>query len=906
MKRRILIGFIFLLFINNDIHAEVSANVKSNNNNDDIGTRILYATDGYYRQDLFRRVADDDTETGYAVLLNTPSNLTNRAIDTLSSRPSVNCYIRKINPGRYRILFRLKIAEIPDQPGKILSWDVNTKSSGTLATGIIETSAFKQPLVYQDIEITVSVLRSMEWIEPRLFWNGGSAVWVDTISILSDRSAAPVFSHAGYTTEIERLASSSEPRVADIRIPSFRDVTRDMYRETAGIFFEEFKHTIDYWLKQPQPYPNMSEYVEHIKWLAYMYHLTGDRTYARSAVDSIRQAHRLLLQPQKQDQNTEPGWQEVVPLFFIDKWLDDCDFYTFRHRAWIRNIALRAVPSFPDTLVEYGAFNRAFLGAITGEALLALVPSAPDAAKWRNYKERVWDYWWNFRDTDESSEHYNALWFRYLLQWVEMRGFEEQFWSDPRIKQLFERYLYQVFPMGSLPHYSDSPGWNVAWGHWVYLFEACATHYKDGRFKWAAHRIYDYSVNRIENIASWSYTGREAGWSLMKAYSAADDIIPEKPRDLDVALLMRHKIVQRSEAERKETNQFFDLMPSMAPDKLVFYGGSQRNALSMMVDVVGSASHGHARPPAIVSLADRQSVLLMSLGYTDLLPEHHNIPTLADYDGFPYDNTPYHIKSENNVVRKASAVDLGAIGYGRVYVNNFEGYPASLIRDIVFIKNTGVLLKDTLISSVALRARWSPGFRVRNVGPEFGVNWTDTYLGDWVPVRGLKQNASVLARWRNPPRDLMIYFLPDPAGKLELVDDREFDQTVPLPLRVQYTLRQNIGPYTPLSSVALLLPHGPETATGLAKDVRVLLNTPDQTVVEFRDDDGNTNLVILNPSGRSLQVDDLATDAQVAYIRHRGNIIISVSMSKEASLKFAGTELAQSAPPPVSNIVPEP
>lgn len=869
--------------------------------------RVLRIIDGYYQQDLFRKVADDDTDTGYAVMIKQPGDSkTGHSPVDLTGRPAVHCYIRDIAPGKYRVIFRLKIAEIPGKTVKVFSWDVHTGTAGILAAGSIDTAAFRQSRVYQNIEIPVVVPHGTDWIGPRLFWQGEITVWADSIIIVRDGTPVTGTSRNVRANEIAEPVRAVEPRTAEARIAHIPRVRKIMYRDTAKIFFRNIERTASHWLKQSDPYPNISEYVEHIKWLAYMHYLTGSQAYARTAAANIAQAHRLITGARKESQNARPRWQEVAPLYFIDKWLDNSSAYTPRHRVWVRNIALRAAPSFPSASVEYGAFNRAFLGAITGEALLRLVPDAPDADKWRQYKEQVWDYWWQYRDTDESSDHYNALWFRYLLQWVEMRGVEKQFWSDRGIKRLFERFLYQVFPAGVLPHYSDSPGWNTAWGHWVYLFEACATHFRDGRYKWAAHRIYDYSVNRIEDIGSWSYTGREAGWSLLSAYAVADDTIPEKPRDTDIALLTRHKIVQRSEGARKLSNQFFDLAAEQAPDKIVFYSGSGPDALSMMVDVAGAAGHGHAKPTALISLMDHQSVLLMSPGYTDREAEHHNIPILADYEGYPYDNTPYHVKSGNNLVEDVSVLELGSAAYSRIRVKNYQGYPASLEREIVFIKNAGVLVKDTLTPSVSLRARWSPVYRVRNAGPEHGTSWINTYLGGWIPVRGLGQNAEVVTRWLNNPRDLLIYFLPDPQVGLEVVDENRLDKTVPLPLRVQHTRRRQLEAGVSDTSTALLLPSRPGSAGYLAGKIRVLLDRPRQTVVEFTDDRGISNLVVLNSAASDIQAGDLVTNAEVACIRRRGMEIVSVAMLKGDYLKFAGRDLSAEAPRPLTSLVPPP
>jgi len=297
-------------------------------------------------------------------------------------------------------------------------------------------------------------------------------------------------------------------------------------------------------------------------------------------------------------------------------------------------------------------------------------------------------------------------------------------------------------------------------------------------------------------------------------------------------------------------------------------------------------------------------VLLMSLGYVERLPEDHNIPLLADYEGYPYDNTPYHIKSTNNLLEEATAVDLGAAGYSRVRVDNYQGYPATLVREIVFVKDAGVVVKDTLTTDLDLKVRWSPLCRAHNVGPDYGDHWINTYVGEWIPLRGIGPAAPVYTRWRNSPRDLMIYFLPDPQGKLELVDEREKDPTLPLPLRVQYTLRQDLQARSPVAGVTLLVPHAPGSAAPLANGVRVLRSEPASTVVEFPDAGSTRNLVVLNSSGRSLELDGLTTDAQVACIRHRAGKVSGVAMYGGKELLFAGEKLAEQAPAPKTNLVP--
>ena len=708
---------------------------------------------------------------------------------------------------------------------------------------------------------------------------------------------------AGYEADIDAVAKQAEPWPAEIVIRQTNAASKEMYRQTAEVFLAGIRSITEYMVKQPKPYPNIGFYIGNALWLARQYSLTEDEAYARTVALCLDHAHRLIAEPPPDQRNTVPSWDTVRDLYWIDAWLKKSPAYTETHRQFVRDIAVRACPSFPAS-AEYGVHNRTAGAALAGQCLIALVPDAPDAAKWKTYADTVWGQFWTARDTEESTDHYTGLWFRYLLDWIQIRGVDKEFWSDPGVKRMMERFLYQAFPMGSLPHYSDTCGWNVSWGHWVFIFESCATAYKDGRYKWAAHRIYDYGIDRIEKLSSWGYTGEEAGWSLLKASIVADDSIPERPREKDVALLIRHKAIQRTEADRVKSGQFLDLLQEMVPDKLVFNSGSDRDGLSMMVDVVGDAGHSHARRPTILALADHQSVLLMGLGYMDRNPEDHDIPQVIDYDGYPYDNTPYHIKSTNNLVLEVRSYDLGPAGYASARIGNYMGYPATLTREFMFVKNVGVVVKDTIEFAVDLKLRWGSLYRVRNLGPDYGENWANTYLGEWIPLRSLGKNAPVLTRWRNSPRDLLICYAPDPQAKLEVVDESAADKTCPLPLRLEYTFRQKVTPDSPVTTTTLLLPHAPGPAKDLAARARFLLNEPKRTVMEFADPTGATHVIVFNRSGQQLKAGGVTTDGSAAYVCKRGGKIAAAGLLEGKTLRCGWRSVSRLAPVPQANVVP--
>jgi hypothetical protein len=700
-----------------------------------------------------------------------------------------------------------------------------------------------------------------------------------------------------YAAEIEAIVRKAEPRAALPPIARTAPVTKADYLKTGEFFFAGKQKNADYWLKQPKLYPEAGMYMDFALWYGKMYQLTGVEDHAIRAAQSLQAAWRIINDPALGPASKGMGFRFTTNAWALEQWLRKSPAYTDAVKADMRSLLLYAYPKYDGKSLEYGSFNRSYMVAAGAENLFKLKTDAPDAALWRAYIEQIWRDFWVHRDTDEDSDEYNALSICLLLDWVDARGNAKEFWADPGVKTLMERYLYKVTPMGAFPHHPDTMGWNETWGHWIYVFEACAAHWKDGRYKWAAHRLHDYAVNRIENLNSFPYTGEFCGWSLLKAYSVADDTIAEVPRDRDTVLLMRHQVVQRSTTEIQRTNQWFDILPEMMPDKLVFHGGTAPESMSLMVDASPNIGHSHDKRPYIVSLVDKGSVLLMALGYIERAAEEHNMPLLRDYEGYLYDNTPWNVLNDNNAVKGAMATDLGPVGYGQVKLGKYFGYPADLTRDIVFIKNVGVVVKDTLTMQTDLRVRWGALYRVRNLAPDFGANWANTYLGDWVPLRGLGNNSTILTRWRNEPRDLLLYFLPDKDGTLEVLDESGFDKTRPLPLRVHYTLRQQAAANAPRACTSLLLPHAPGPGKPLADKVRTILNEPTRTVLEFTDESGAQHLVALNTSGKPLKVGGLSTDATVAYLKSQGGKLLSVALHGGKSFIVNGKEIAKQAKP---------
>ncbi len=137
---------------------------------------VFRAADGFYDQGAFRRVADDDTGSGFAVIgatrfQNKPSYL------------SGGMYTRALPAGQFQVTYRVKAAEIATETEPLLSWDINTDLIGHLAAGNILTTDFRQPGAYQDFTFDFVKPPNVRWVDFRAFWQGGVTTWIDTITV---------------------------------------------------------------------------------------------------------------------------------------------------------------------------------------------------------------------------------------------------------------------------------------------------------------------------------------------------------------------------------------------------------------------------------------------------------------------------------------------------------------------------------------------------------------------------------------------------------------------------------------------------------------------------------------------------------------------------------------------------
>jgi hypothetical protein len=252
----------------------------------------------------------------------------------------------------------------------------------------------------------------------------------------------------------------------------------------------------------------------------------------------------------------------------------------------------------------------------------------------------------------------------------------------------------------------------------------------------------------------------------------------------------------------------------------------------------------------------------MDQGYFERESQFHNVFLLEDYDGVPR-------HPEREKIELLHALDMGPMVYAKVRVENYQGYSADLERVVVFSKTGAILVVDTLRFRDTLLVRAGPVYNLGHLGPETGSRdgpgetWVNGFLGDFVGVKGIGAGEPIYTRWKNPARDLLLYFRPIEGAAIHVHDRRPRDVTIPLPLRVQYRWRGTKRAGESLTMSTLLLPHTPtRVPRAFAAGISFLADTGESTVVSVRTEAGGRVWLAAGP----VDADAIRSDASAVVV----------------------------------------
>lgn len=147
------------------------------------GKTWTFNADRYFAQADFRRVADDESASGFSVIGNTrfqktPSYLVGGLYLGQSGKG--------LPPGTYRVLFRLRVGSLPDPPVDVVTLDVNPQRGGGNNARTVMSSEFQQAGVYQDVPLRFVVTPECGYVDFRAYWHGKVTTWADTFTIVEE------------------------------------------------------------------------------------------------------------------------------------------------------------------------------------------------------------------------------------------------------------------------------------------------------------------------------------------------------------------------------------------------------------------------------------------------------------------------------------------------------------------------------------------------------------------------------------------------------------------------------------------------------------------------------------------------------------------------------------------------
>lgn len=549
-----------------------------------------------------------------------------------------------------------------------------------------------------------------------------------------------------------------------------------------------------------------------------------------------------------------------------------------------------------------GTQHRAQAEGVSRGIAAHLYPDYPQAEKWREYSEAVWGDWWNYRDIGINDTSYFAFALERVMLGAEILGRTEM-WTDPDMKRFWDRLLYEITADGAVIPYGCNSGWNDFAGRRILALELAARYTRDGRYRWGAQRLMQYLLQwglpDHFNLVAYNVE------ALALASILADDSVAPVPPEDGARVLRRQEILRLWGDEVRE--RFPDhggvdvamvMSERQAPYQIIFRSGWEPGGLHLALDV--STRHEPLNPTAILGLSFRGAVLGM-VGAA----KHHSLENrvaIRDLSGQATfcGRRPYSGEQKLPVGYAGMETTVEALHdsplatWARVRISNYMGFETEQTREVFFVKNRFVLVRDESTFGESFPARLGATWNAHRV-ESAGEHWVNTYFEH--TGRESTDNAYFLPRW-----DLLVYHSPQPGRRLE-VEDTTGEAREPgwpfagLPFRTQYLWEGEPGAGERVRFAQLLLPHDPaQSGVQAAAQVQFVADNAMCVAVRVESEPEREEWVLLNPEGRRATLrrpggGTLVTDARCLYLDWAQGRAQQYWSSEGRFLQFDGIEV---------------
>ncbi|MHB9131842.1 MAG: sugar-binding protein [Armatimonadota bacterium] len=660
------------------------------------------------------------------------------------------------------------------------------------------------------------------------------------------------------------------PRVAGVpdatrfvlqnRPPTLKNITKDAYLE----FLKTHARPVlaaNYGSSMKNPWRHAHGYGALA---AYLYDQTKDPFYADVAKAALESAIGWTKVQEKEGEvHTETHWL-MVKFMRSSGLLGPAD--EPRIKAFLTTVAARSCKGAYDwdnNPWRRGAGHSSLGPAVSRYLGVFFYPDIAGGAFFKKYFDLTWNDWWKYRDSAYNDTSYRALFLNDIFLTEYLTGSKGEIFTDPEAKKLWERLLYTTAPDGAVPHYGDTNGWGTAIGYYIFTFEYLAARTKDGRYKTAAHKVFDYLVNHSRDVHDYHFELDMMLHGVMWAHMTADDTVKEAPLGAQSRVLTRKEIVKLRPDQIKEELgwQIYNTVPGPrdVPDKIIFKSDERDESLWAMIDLCGDAEHNAPGEPLnVAALMDNEAVLTCNQGYMDEGADLHNVIFAEDLEGMRAETLEPKITLPEFYDRQRAS-------YARGVVQNFQNWPIDVERQFFFVRNGFLLLKDRVTFNAPWLCRIGPCWQTQQISPDRGANWADTSVPSLF-LTGLGTGAGC-HRWINPPRDLLVYHPPQADCSLEIINRFTEQPYRVLPLRLRYVWKGMTAKGDRKHFTTLLVPHAPTPKPGeLAEKIRVLADTLDVTAFCVTLPKDRQDWVLLNDTGATVKAGELETDARQVHL----------------------------------------
>ena len=503
-----------------------------------------------------------------------------------------------------------------------------------------------------------------------------------------------------------------------------------------------------------------------------------------------------------------------------------------------------------------------------------------------------------FGASDDNSSNYNWVGFRYPVYVAMALDNVPALAQNQGLVAAAQAWRRYSSPSGAVPNWASGNGWMTGAGEALKYYELMGAVTGDGHFRWQAQRIAEYCYNHVwPRHDQYHLLRDEVAQGFTKAWLFADEAVKPVPVEAPSAITTRWRMVETTPQERAATAALasMKMVDERVPDKLILSSGPGATALWGMVELTDWGGHSGQLPGAIMALMQNDAALQVNQGYYEDTPDFNNIMWIEDLEGVPAEKEPMRAE----VTR---FVEDPLVTYARIHAPRLQQLPVDYTRDIVFVKNGFVLVKDYVTFSKSMKVRMGTGWQTRDLGPESGPDWFNTYY-EWLYYTGLGLGRGVHS-FRNPAWDLLVRFAPRADTEIKVLDryaENPYRQS-PTRLRQEWTGIVRAGETKTFTTV--LLPHGPAlTAAQYADAVKILTDndgaTLAQVTVELDAARGwkETHwLALQDKGGQAVEGGGLQSDAVLALVTKdlRGQLKPAVLVGGGV-LSLEGADLAAKA-----------